>query len=106
MDVIVHQYVGVQMAFGIQQELAQKGQVAPAVIVIEEAGQAVVPALDDVLRDVRKVESGQPGHVAMLSTLRPRRKVLFQPAAGKAITLLPVREVNLTPFPVPCMRTC
>lgn len=57
---IVHQHVGVQMAFGIQQELAQEGQVAPAVVVIEEAGQAVVPTLDDVLRDVCKVESWLP----------------------------------------------
>jgi len=51
MDVIVHQYVCVQPAAGIEQRLAQQCEVALPVVVVEKAGETIVPALDDVLRD-------------------------------------------------------
>jgi hypothetical protein len=52
MHVVVHQHIGVQCAVGSEQRLAQQIEVTTAVVVIQEAGQAVVAALDDVLGDV------------------------------------------------------
>ncbi|EIM00736.1 hypothetical protein UUA_06249, partial [Rhodanobacter thiooxydans LCS2] len=56
-DVIVHQRVAMQCAVCVEQCFAQQVQVAMPVGVIQEAGQAVVASLDDVLRDTRQVES-------------------------------------------------
>lgn len=60
-DVVVHQHVGVQLEAAGQQGVAQQLPVARAVIVVEEAGQAVA-ALHDVLRNAGKVDAGLSRH--------------------------------------------
>lgn len=54
---VVHQYVGVQSAACVDQRFAQQRQVALPIVVVEKAGQPIVAALDNVLRNVGQVES-------------------------------------------------
>ena len=63
--------------FGGQQRFAQQNQVSPSVAVVEEAGQAIVAALHDLLGDVRQVETGLSGHAASLAADRPHPSVLI-----------------------------
>lgn len=49
--VVVHQDIGMEAHAAGREQFAQQLQVAQPVAVIEEAGQAVVAALHDVLRD-------------------------------------------------------
>jgi hypothetical protein len=58
---VAHEYVGVQGDAGREQGFAQQCQVARAVIVVENARQAVVAALDDVLRNTGEVKAGAVG---------------------------------------------
>src|SRR5699024_4228332 len=68
MDVVVHQYIGMQSALGRKQCFVKQGPVALTVDVVEKAGQAVVAALNNMLRDVREIESGLSSHApTMLS---------------------------------------
>lgn len=60
--VVVHQHPAMQVATGLVQGFGQQVQVGAAVRIIQKAGQAVVAALDDVLRDAGQVESGLSGH--------------------------------------------
>ena len=62
MDIVVHEYVGLQGASGVEQRCAKQVQVAVPVCIIQQAGQAVVAAPDDMLGDTGKVESGLRGH--------------------------------------------
>ena len=55
---VVHQHVGVKLAVGGEQCFVQELPVASAVDIVEEAGQAVVAALHDVLRDAGQVDAG------------------------------------------------
>lgn len=61
-DLVVHQHAGVQSAASVEQRLARHGQVASPIGIIWKAGKAVVAALDNVLRNSGKVESGLSGH--------------------------------------------
>lgn len=47
---VVHQHVGMQLAVGRRQGICQQGQVAPPVVIAQEAGKPVVAPLDDVKR--------------------------------------------------------
>lgn len=69
--VVVHQHVGMQLAAGGEQRFAQQVAIADAVGIVEEAGQAVVAALDDVLRDAGQVESGLASHARSVAARRP-----------------------------------
>ena len=69
--VVVHQHVRMQFDIGDGQLLAQQFQVVDAVNVVQEARQAVVAALHDVLRNSGQVQARLAGHVRM-----------FVPAAG------------------------
>ncbi len=60
--VVVHEDVRVQLAAGGEQCLAPELPLAAAVIVIEEAGQASVAALHDVLRNAGEVDAGLARH--------------------------------------------
>lgn len=60
--VVVHQHPAMQLATGVVQGIGQQVQVGAAVQVIQEAGQAVVAALHDVLRDAVQIEAGLSGH--------------------------------------------
>jgi hypothetical protein len=71
MDVVVHEHVRVRLAAGGPQRVVQEVAVARAVSVVENAGQAVVAALHDMLRDARKVETGEAGHARRIGR-RPR----------------------------------
>lgn len=64
--VVVHQYVCMQCAAGSEQRLAQQIQITTAVVVAQEAGQAVIAALDDMLREglVESELSGPVDHWA------------------------------------------
>lgn len=56
-DVIVHEHVGVQFAASVEQRLAQQRQVTSSIDLIEKAGEAVIAALDNMLRNAGQVES-------------------------------------------------
>jgi hypothetical protein len=45
--------------------MLERREVPPAIIVIVEARQPVVPALHDVLRDTCKIGAGKSGHAGM-----------------------------------------
>jgi hypothetical protein len=70
MDVIVHEYIGVQDDTRVEQGLAQQMLITPPIAVIKEAGQPIVAALDNVLRNVWKIESGQAGHAMSVAARR------------------------------------
>ena len=65
--VVVHQHVGVQAAAGGVQCFAQQLAIARAVFVVQEAGQAIVAALHDVLRDAGQVEAWEAGHARRIA---------------------------------------
>lgn len=73
-DVVVHQYVRMQVHACRQQCFTQERQVAAPVAVIQEAGQPVVPALHDVLRDSGQVDAGKAGHACSMSLGRNGRR--------------------------------
>lgn len=56
-NMVIHQYVGVQLAARVEQGFAQQRQVTSPIVIIEKAGRAVVAALDHVLRNPGQVES-------------------------------------------------
>lgn len=64
---VVHQYIGMQLATCGVQGFMQQVQVAQSVAIIQKARQAVVRALHDVLRDAREVDAGKSGHLARLA---------------------------------------
>ena len=68
----VHQHTGMQPAVRRGERVAQEVQVAIAVRVVEKAGQPIVPALNDVLRNAGQVESGLASHARSVGT-RARR---------------------------------
>lgn len=61
-DVIVHQHIGVQPHSRRRQRFPQQLQIVQPVAVIEEARQAVVSTLHDVLRNARQIESRCAAH--------------------------------------------
>ena len=73
MNVIVHQHISVQSAACIQQRFAQQGDIALSIVLVEKAGQAVVAALDDVLRNAGQVESWLSGHAPRIASGAFRR---------------------------------
>ena len=48
----------------------QHVQVAQSVAIIQKARQTVIPALNDVLRDVGKVDACKSGYIARLAARR------------------------------------
>lgn len=77
-------------------------QIAPPVGVIEEAGQSIVAALDDVLRYVGKIESGQACHTASFAVgWRPASAADADFRVGDLLGVPSANplKVNLTPFP-------
>lgn len=62
MDVVVHQYVGMQCAARLRQHPVEQLHVVVAIGIVEEAGQAVVAALDHMLGNIGQVEAGLSGH--------------------------------------------
>lgn len=51
-----------QLAAGVEQRFAQAPQVASSIRSIESAGETMVAALDNVLRNTGQVESRLSGH--------------------------------------------
>ena len=60
---IAHQDVGMERAAVSQQSRVKSLQIALPVIVVKKARQAIVAALDNVLKDAWKVRSRKSGHV-------------------------------------------
>jgi hypothetical protein len=56
-------------ACGVQ-GLMHQVQIAQSIAIIQKAGQAVVPALHDVLRDAGKVDAWKAGHGTRLAARR------------------------------------
>ncbi|WP_341867490.1 hypothetical protein [Luteimonas yindakuii] len=87
-----------QLYAGGGQRLAQQREIAQPVAVVEEAGQAVVAALHDVLRYAGQVESWQTGHVMdrgrPLPVERSPPTVQCRRASGRSH----VGKVDPTPF--------
>ena len=73
MDVVVHQYVRVQIAPCVEQCFAKQGQVALPIIVVEKAGQSIVTSLDNVLRNAGQVASWLSGHSLRMGGGMPHR---------------------------------
>jgi hypothetical protein len=91
MDVIRHQAVRVQGAAGLWQQLAQRGEINQVIGLMPEAVAAIVPALNNVDRDIRHDESGLPRHTRTTAErefsltrigLRPRRVRAPSPNLG------------------------
>ncbi len=80
-DVVVHQDVRVQLAACFEQCFAQQGQVTLSIFIVEKAGQAIVPSLDNVLRNSGQVESWLSGHRlsvgASVPAFQPPRPLKF-----------------------------
>jgi hypothetical protein len=72
-DVVVHEHIGVKPAFRRVRSLPKQPDVQEAILIIEEAGQAVVAALHDVLRNAGQVESGKSGHAGIPAGLAVSR---------------------------------
>ena len=51
MHMVVHQHIGVQFAASGEQRVVEQVQVSMTICLIEKAGQAIVAALHDMLRD-------------------------------------------------------
>jgi len=73
MHVIGPQHIGVDGAAVLACDLAQILQVAQAIGVVEEAGLAVVAALDDVLGHTGQIDPGTSGHARILAMACERR---------------------------------
>ena len=74
MDVVVHEYVGMQRAAGFPQRVTEKLQIQKTIGVIEEARQAVIATLDDMLCRTGKVESRLSGHASRVAAFATRLK--------------------------------
>ena len=61
-DVIGHQYVSVHHATELRRQLRQVAQVERVVVLGEEAGTAIVPALDDMQCYTSECEARSAGH--------------------------------------------
>ncbi|WP_355582736.1 hypothetical protein [Xanthomonas cannabis] len=67
---VVHQYERMQLTACGVQGLMQQVQIAQSIAIIQKAGQPVVPALHDVLRDAGKVDAWKSGHGTRLAATR------------------------------------
>lgn len=76
MHVVGHQRVGVQRAAGLRERFAQPVQIAVIVFFGEEAGFAVVAALDDVQRDTVEVSARAAGHAVMQLQVKNKSSVV------------------------------
>ena len=72
-DVVVHQPMGVQLHAGRRQRFPQQVEIVQPVAVIEEARQAVVSTLHDVLRNARQIESRCAAHADSIARTSGRR---------------------------------
>ena len=72
-------------------------QIAPAVAVIEKAGEAIVAALNDVLRLVGQFKSGLVGHTRSLTALASQLHRLWR-ASVSEMSGWELIEVNLAPL--------
>ena len=86
MHVVGHQHVGMHAAVLPAGDVAQVLEVADAVDVCEEAGLAVVAALDDVLRDSGQVDAGLAGHDRVLAMSKPEAcHLCLSPGVGEPL---------------------
>lgn len=90
MHVVVHPYIGVQLVVIREQRLAQSVEVARAVFDIKKAGQAVVAALHDVLRNAGQFQANLSGHVRMVDRAVDGTKRLDRPAPHRIFASLRV----------------
>ena len=62
MDMIGHQHIGVQLATGRPERLAEPVLVGQVAVLDEEAGVPVMPSLPDVQGHAGKVDAGAAWH--------------------------------------------
>jgi hypothetical protein len=62
MNVAGYQYLGMDCAPVLERGLAQFLQIVAVVASHREAGRSIVAALDNMLGDVGKIDSGLPSH--------------------------------------------
>ena len=65
MNVVVHKDVSMQPAAGRVQRFPEDGQVVKAILIVQEAREAIVAALHDMLRNIGQVDSGKSGHMTI-----------------------------------------
>ena len=73
MGVVAHQHIGMQHAAVPKQCFSQALQVTLPILVVEEAGQSVVAALDHMLRHTGDVGTRKPGHADISPQGNPLR---------------------------------
>jgi uncharacterized protein len=85
MGVVAHQQIGVLCATITRLCFAKVLRVLRPILVVRKARQAVVAALNNVLRDTAKVESREPDHVVSIPASRRLRrgKITFGPAVKR-----------------------
>ncbi len=76
---IGHQHIGVQAAMLALQGFSQPAKIGMAVLVIEEAGLAIVPTLHDVQRHSVDVDPGTSRHGRILAEIEPLFPFLLAP---------------------------
>jgi len=95
--VVVHQHVGVQLAARIEQCLKQQREVTLPIVIIQKAGQAIVAALNDVLRNAGRSSRGCRA-IARGSAWACDRDSIPGSFGSWELVCLSCRKVNLTPF--------
>jgi hypothetical protein len=73
MDVVIHSYLRTPPAACVEQRLAQLRQITPPIVVVSKAGQSIVAALVNVLRNAGQVESSLFGYRIRISLLNSCR---------------------------------
>lgn len=95
--VVVHQHVGMQYTASVQKRFAKEVQIAAAVSVIQEARQAIVAALDDMLGNACEVVAGLSCHPFSMAAGGVASAAALA-AFGRRHAPLRLPEVNRTPF--------
>jgi hypothetical protein len=71
MQVIGHQHAGVQRAAFALQRFVEPAEIGEPVLVVEEAGRPIVPALADVKRQSVDMDAWAARHAASRATIEP-----------------------------------
>ncbi len=72
MDVIIHQYVRMQLNPGGVQCVTQQFEIPQAITIIKKTGQPVVAALHDVLRNAWEIKTRKASHASQRVRLQAR----------------------------------
>lgn len=66
MHMVVHEHIGMQPNRRLAQGICQEREVAPPILVVKKARQAVVAPLDDMLWNLGQIQTGKTSHARSL----------------------------------------